>query len=80
MKSEILWSAQDKTEGKKPAEDVFPGKSPGEPGLAVHICWRCGVQSKPFELVFLEPPKRPCTSKEIRSPALRMAGIVKHFA
>lgn len=24
VKSEILWSAQDETEGKKPAQDVFP--------------------------------------------------------
>lgn len=59
VKSEILWSAQDETEGKKPAQDVFPGKSPGEPGLAVHICWRCGVQSKPFELVFWNLQKDP---------------------
>lgn len=63
MRPGNLCSAQDKTE-EEAGISVFSAALLGEPGLAFDMCWRCGVQTKPLNY-FLEPPKRPCTSKGI---------------
>ena len=75
-----LCSAQDKTEGRRSQHKMFaPARCLGSQALTLTCAG--GVVSKVnLWTIFLEPPKRPCTSKGDLIPAPCVASMVKHFA
>lgn len=63
-------------------QNVFCYRLPGEPGLDTHMCWRCGVQSKPLNYFFFWNLQKDPALQRLSdgcSWLRRQPGIVKYF-